>query len=54
MDIARLRLICETEIGKRWEDATEAEREHCRKISDELDRILYAPWPTHLAGKTKQ
>lgn len=53
MDIARLRLICETEIGKQWEEATEAERQRCREIARELDEAISAPWPTHLAGKTE-
>jgi len=53
MDITRLRLICETEIGKQWEEATEAERQRCREIARELDEAISAPWPTHLAGKTE-
>lgn len=49
---ARLRLICENEIGKLWKDATAEERERCRRIAEELDRALGAPWPTHLAERT--
>ena len=53
-DEARLSLICEAEIGKRWEEATDAEKERCREIAEEMDRIISAPWPTHLAGREMQ
>jgi len=49
---ARLRLICENEIGKLWKDATAEERERCRRIAEELDRALCMPWPTHPAERT--
>lgn len=49
----QLALICQIEIGKRWEEATEAERQRCREIARELDEAISAPWPTHLAGKTE-
>lgn len=52
MEERQLRLIYESETGKRWEDATPEERERCRRIAEELDRALGAPWPTHLAERT--
>jgi len=46
------KLICLAQLGKRWEDTTEAERKKCRKLASEMREILSPPWPTHLPAKS--
>lgn len=45
------RMIYEAETGRLWKEATEEERQRCREIASELDKIIDVPWPTHLVGR---
>ncbi|WEX10261.1 hypothetical protein [Chelativorans sp. AA-79] len=52
-DDRQLRLLCMGVHQKTWDMATEEEREHCRSIARDMERINEALWPTHPAAKTQ-
>jgi len=49
----QLALICEVEFGKRWEDASEGERQWCRNYAKEIMAFIEddSRWPVEADQK---